>query len=99
MWVKSFYKDIEIAYSKLNSSIEKNNCTWLILIQSVKNHYKKEVIYLAETLSGVNGNIIRWARELYNMDAEEAARAIGVDIERYNSWENGTGPMSRFSTS
>lgn len=45
---------------------------------------------MAETLSGVNGNIIRWARELYNMDAEEAARAIGVDIERYNSWENGT---------
>ena len=45
---------------------------------------------MAETLSGVNGNIIRWARELYNMDAEQAAKAIGVDIERYNSWENGT---------
>ena len=45
---------------------------------------------LAETLSGVNGDIIRWAREFYNMAPEEAALAIGVDISRYMNWENGT---------
>ena len=45
---------------------------------------------MAESLSGVNGEIIRWAREFYNMDVEEAAKAIDVDAERYKSWENGT---------
>ena len=45
---------------------------------------------MAETLSGVNGEIIRWARELYNMSPDEAARAIGVDISRYMNWEDGT---------
>ena len=45
---------------------------------------------MAETLSGVNGGIIRWAREFYNMAPEEAAQAIGVDITRYINWENGT---------
>lgn len=45
---------------------------------------------MAETLSGVNGDIIRWAREFYNMAPEEAALAIGVDISRYMNWENGT---------
>lgn len=45
---------------------------------------------MAESLSGVNGEIIRWAREFYNMDVEEAAKAIGVDAERYSSWESGT---------
>lgn len=45
---------------------------------------------LAEELSGVNGEIIRWAREFYNMSQTEAAQAIGVDISRYASWENGT---------
>lgn len=45
---------------------------------------------LAEALSGVNGEILRWAREFYNMNAEEAAKAIGVDVERYCSWEAGT---------
>ena len=45
---------------------------------------------LAETLSGVNGEIIRWAREFYNMSPDEAAQAIGVDISRYMNWENGT---------
>ena len=46
---------------------------------------------MAEPLSGVNGEIIRWAREFYNMDIEEAAAAIGVAVERYNGWENGNG--------
>lgn len=46
---------------------------------------------MAESLSGVNGEIIRWAREFYNMEVEEAAKAIGVDVQRYISWENGTG--------
>ena len=45
---------------------------------------------MAETLSGVNGKIIRWAREFYNMSPDEAAQAIGVDISRYMNWENGT---------
>lgn len=45
---------------------------------------------MAETLSGVNGEIIRWAREFYNMSPDEAAQAIGVDISRYMNWENGT---------
>lgn len=45
---------------------------------------------MAETLSGVNGNIIRWARENYNMSPDDAAQAIGVDIERYKNWESGT---------
>ena len=45
---------------------------------------------LAETLSGVNGEIIRWAREFYNISQDEAAQAIGVDISRYMNWENGT---------
>ena len=45
---------------------------------------------MAETLSGVNGEIIRWARERYNMSPDEAARAIGVDLSRYMNWEAGT---------
>lgn len=45
---------------------------------------------MAEELSGVNGNIIRWARELYNMSPAEAAQAIDVDLSRYTSWEDGT---------
>lgn len=48
------------------------------------------MITLAETLSGVNGEILRWAREFYNMNAEDAAKAIGVDVERYCNWEAGT---------
>lgn len=57
-------------------------CSNLLIIQ--------EVITLAETLSGVNGEILRWAREFYNMNAENAAKAIGVDVERYCNWEAGT---------
>lgn len=45
---------------------------------------------MAEALSGVNGEIIRWAREFYNMSPDEAAHAIGVDIVRYINWEDGT---------
>ena len=51
---------------------------------------EKEVGLLAEPLSGVNGAIIRWARERYNMSPDEAARAIGVDLSRYMNWEAGT---------
>lgn len=47
------------------------------------------MIVLAEALSGVNGEILRWAREFYNMNAEDAAKAIGVDVERYCNWEAG----------
>ena len=39
---------------------------------------------MAEVLLGVNGDIIRWAREYYNMKPEEAATAIGVDLQRYH---------------
>ena len=45
---------------------------------------------MAEQLSGVNGDIIRWARELYNMSEEEAAHSIGVSKEKYSAWESGT---------
>ena len=44
---------------------------------------------MAEVLLGVNGDIIRWAREYYNMKPEEAAAAIGVDLQRYSNWESG----------
>jgi len=44
---------------------------------------------MTETLSGVNGQIIRWARERYNMTPEAAAVAIGIDSVRYVKWENG----------
>lgn len=43
---------------------------------------------MAEVLLGVNGDIIRWAREYYNMKPEEAATAIGVDLQRYSNWES-----------
>lgn len=46
---------------------------------------------IGRTIIRVNGEIILWAREFYNMDVEEAAKAIGVDVERYSSWESGTG--------
>ena len=45
---------------------------------------------MAETLSGVNGKIIQWAREYYNMSYKEAAQRIGVDVDKYKNWENGT---------
>lgn len=45
---------------------------------------------MAEALTGVNGKIIRWAREYYNMTPDEAAVAIDVDLPRYLSWEEGT---------
>ena len=45
---------------------------------------------MAEVLTGVNGNILKWAREFYNMSLEEAATAIGVDYKKYCSWEDGS---------
>lgn len=45
---------------------------------------------MAEVLTGVNGDIIKWAREFYNMSQEEAATAIGVEYEKYCNWENGS---------
>lgn len=44
---------------------------------------------MAEAMLGVNGEIIRWAREYYNMQPSEAATAIGVDLQRYTNWESG----------
>lgn len=44
---------------------------------------------MAEQLTGVNGNIIKWARKYYNLSQEEAASSVGVDFERYRNWENG----------
>lgn len=44
---------------------------------------------MAEPMLGVNGEIIRWAREYYNMQPDEAAKAIGVDLQRYSNWEGG----------
>ena len=45
---------------------------------------------MAEQLKGVNGKIIRWAREFYNMSPEDAALSIGVSNETYSAWESGT---------
>ena len=45
---------------------------------------------MAETLSVVNGEIIRWAREFYNMTPDEAAQAVGVELFRYMNWEDGS---------
>lgn len=44
---------------------------------------------MAEALCGVNGAIIRWAREYYNMQPDEAAASIGVELQRYQNWESG----------
>lgn len=44
---------------------------------------------MAEVMTGVNGQMIRWARESYNMSIEETALALGVDVHRYEMWENG----------
>ena len=44
---------------------------------------------MAEVLSGVNGNIIRWAREFYNMTPDEAAKSIGITSEKLLDWEEG----------
>lgn len=45
---------------------------------------------MAEALTGVNGSIIKWAREYYNMSPIDAACSIGIDLERYKKWEEGT---------
>lgn len=44
---------------------------------------------MAEVLTGVNGQILRWARESYNMTPGETAAAIGIDVDRYLRWEQG----------
>ena len=44
---------------------------------------------MAEILTGVNGEILRWARQRYNMSKEEAAYSIGIDVDRYINWEEG----------
>lgn len=44
---------------------------------------------MAEVLTGVNGQILRWARESYNMTPGETAAAIGIDEARYLRWEEG----------
>lgn len=44
---------------------------------------------MAEVLTGVNGQILRWARESYNMSTSETAMALGIDEQRYVKWENG----------
>ena len=45
---------------------------------------------MAEVLTGVNGSILKWAREFYNMSIDDAATAIGIDSTKYCEWENGT---------
>lgn len=44
---------------------------------------------MAEVLTGINGQILRWARESYNMSTSETAVALGIDEQRYIKWENG----------
>lgn len=45
---------------------------------------------MAEVLTGINGDVIKWAREFYNMTVDEAASTIGVSVEKYSNWEKGT---------
>lgn len=47
------------------------------------------MILMAEVLTGVNGSIIKWAREFYNMSIEDTAAAIGVECNKYREWEDG----------
>ncbi len=44
---------------------------------------------MAEVLTGINGSLIQWAREYCHMSPEEAAKAIGIDVERLKKWERG----------
>lgn len=44
---------------------------------------------MAEMLTGVNGQMLRWARECYNMSIEDTAIALDIDVQRYQMWENG----------
>lgn len=45
---------------------------------------------MAEALTGINGSIIKWAREYYNMSPIDAATSLGVDLEKYLEWESST---------
>ena len=45
---------------------------------------------MAEALTGINGAIIKWAREYYNMSPIDAATSLGVDLEKYLEWESST---------
>lgn len=44
---------------------------------------------MGEALTGINGNIIRWARCRCNLSIEDAAKAIGIDVTKYSDIENG----------
>ncbi len=44
---------------------------------------------MAEALSGINGQMLRWARNYLNMSETDAAQAIGVPQEEYTKWEAG----------
>ena len=41
-------------------------------------------------LCGRNGAVRVGGRAYYNMSYEEAAQRIGVDVDKYKNWENGT---------
>ena len=43
---------------------------------------------MAEEMLGFNGEIIRWAGEYYNMQADEAATAGGVHLHHYTNWKH-----------
>ena len=45
---------------------------------------------MSELMMGVNGNIIRWAREYLNISLEEAIASLHISIEKYNAFEDGT---------
>ena len=42
---------------------------------------------MSELMMGVNGNIIRWAREYLNISLEEANTSLHISIEKYKSYD------------
>ena len=45
---------------------------------------------MAELMIGVNGNVIKWAREFLNISLEEATKSLHVTFEKYSAFEDGT---------
>lgn len=60
-----------------------------MIAQVQRDTIGEEDIFMAETLSGVNGAMIRWAREWYRETPEQVAQDIGVDLALYLRWESG----------
>lgn len=44
----------------------------------------------SKSVTGVNPQILRWARETVNMTIDQAASSLKRNSEEIESWENGT---------